>query len=178
MDGELAAQVRELKDRQEIYSRIVTYCRGIDRLDREALKSVFHDDALDDHSIFVGPADKFIDWVIDFHTTHQQRTLHLITTHRCDLDGDVAHTESYYIYRALNREPPFHNHSMGRYIDRFERRDGRWAIAARLCTVDIYDDNWDPNGDLGDGLMVRTARDRSDPAYMRPLVIDPARFTV
>ena len=178
MDAELEQFVREQKDRREILDCIMTYCRGIDRLDADLLRSVFHPGALDDHSIFVGPAEAFVDWVIDFHTTHQQRTMHLITTHRCELDGDTAHAETYYLYRALNREAPFHNNSIGRYIDRFEKRDGRWKIAARLCTVDIYDETWDPDGDLGDGVMVRTARDRSDPSYMRPLTIDPARFTV
>ena len=176
MDRELEQIVRELKDRQDIRDIINRYCRGIDRLDREILESVYHPDALDDHGVFVGTAKDFIDWVIPFHLTNQQRTLHLITTHNCDLDGDVAHTETYFIYRALNRNPPFMNMATGRYIDRFERRAGHWAIADRICVVDIMDEHLDPQGDQGDQGKVACVRDRSDPCYQRPLTIDRSRF--
>jgi hypothetical protein len=170
--------IRELKDRQDIRDVIMTYCKGVDRLDRALLESVYHPDALDDHGIFVGPADKFIDWVLEFHGAHQQRTLHQISTHLCELDGDVAHAESYFTVRLLNRRPPFMNRATGRYLDRFERRGGRWAIAQRVCVVDILDEHLDPGGDQGDQGKVRTARDRSDPGFARPLNVDSARFTV
>jgi hypothetical protein len=32
------------------------YSRAIDRLDRELLLSVYHEDAVDDHGVFVGTA--------------------------------------------------------------------------------------------------------------------------
>lgn len=178
MEPDLEKFVRELKDRTEIHDRIMTYCRGIDRLDRELLESVFHPDALDDHGVFVGPASKFIDWVIDFHSTYQKRTMHLITTHRCELDGDTAHTESYYTYRALNQTPPYYNYVNGRYLDRFEKRNGRWAIAERICTVDISDEFLVPDGAPGHPPLLNGARDKSDLSYRRPLRIDRSRFTV
>ena len=176
MDRELERIVRELKDRQDIRDIVNKYCRGIDRLDREILESVYHPDAVDDHGVFAGTAKDFIDWVIQFHTTNQQRTLHLITTHNCELDGDVAHAESYFLYRALNRKPPFMNFATGRYLDRFERRAGRWAIAERICVVDIMDEHFDPLGNQGDQGKVRTARDRTDLCYARPLTVDRTRF--
>lgn len=178
MDAELERFVREQKDRREIVDCIMTYCKGIDRLDRDLLESVYHPDALDDHGVFVGPVGAYLDWVIDFHRTHQQRTMHSITTHFCEIDGDVAHTETYYIYRALNRRRPFFNTATGRYLDRFEKRGGHWKIAHRVCVVDILDDNLDPEGNRGDGIHPATARDRGDPSFARPLAVDPARFTV
>src|SRR5579862_8645483 len=89
--------LRELKDRQDIYDCVMRYCRGIDRLDRDILLSAYHPDAWDDHGTFVGPVDKFWDYVYALHFNYQHRTQHHITNHRCDLDGDVAHTESYYL---------------------------------------------------------------------------------
>jgi SnoaL-like domain len=178
VDTTTDALVRELNDRQEIYDCVMRYCRGIDRLDRAMLVSAYHPDAVDDHGTFVGPVDKFWDYVHDLHFTHQHRTQHHITNHRCDIDGDTAQTESYYIFRSLNKAPPLHTMASGRYLDRFERRDGRWAIAARVCLVDIRNDAWAPTGFEGDTDYMPSRRDTGDASYLRPLTVDPARFTV
>jgi hypothetical protein len=178
MDTDIASIVRELKDRQEIYDCLVRYCRGVDRLDRALLASAYHPDAIDDHGLYVGPVGGFIDWVFDLHGTHQVRTQHIITNHFCDLVGDTAHAETYHIMRSLNRQAPFHFTNHGRYVDRFERREGRWAIAARVCVVDIRDERLDPEGRAGDGQFQSPARDRTDPSYRRSTFSDPARFTV
>jgi hypothetical protein len=178
MDAELADFMRETRDRQEIYDCMMRYCRGIDRFDRAIIRSAYHDDAVDDHGSYVGPVEGFLDYAFHLHGTLQSRTQHMIVNHSCDLDGDTAHTESYYIFRSLNAMQPWHSTISGRYIDRLERREGRWGIVARICTVDIRDAGWDPNGDQLDGHHAVTSRSKDDPSYMRPLVIDPARFTV
>lgn len=64
--------------------------------------------------------------------------------------------------------------SGGRYVDRFERRDGRWAIAARVCLVEWQSDAASLlSPELVEFLdTVQTvARDTSDNSYGRPLVI-------
>ena len=177
MDSELAAVVREMKDRQEIYDCIMRYCRGIDRLDRDMLLSAYHPDALDDHGTFVGPVQKFWDYVFELHSTYQHRTQHHITNHRCEIEGDVAHTESYYIFRSLNKQPPLYTNASGRYLDRLERRGGRWGIAQRICLVEIRNEFWAPTGFEGDTDYVVPSRDPKDPSYARPLAVDRARFT-
>ncbi len=177
MDAGLAAMVRELKDRQEIYDCIMRYCRGIDRLDRAMLLSAYHPDAVDDHGTYVGGVEGFADHVFALHFGMQHFTQHHITNHRCELDGDIAHCESYYLFRCLNREVPFYCHSSGRYIDRFERRDGKWAIAERICLVEARDDNWGPEGMEVNSAYVEAKRDAGDVSYMRPLKIDRSRVT-
>ena len=57
----------------------------------------------------------------------------------------------------------------GRYIDRLERREGRWAITVRRCIVE-----WATNPASllpieGAGIGATVARDRSDASYDRPL---------
>ena len=178
MDNESLALLRELKDRQDIHDCIMRYCRGIDRLDREMLLSAYHPGAIDDHGVFVGPVEQFWDHVHALHHTYQHRTQHHITNHRCEIDGDVAHGERYYIFRSLNRQAPFHTNASGRYIDRFERRGGRWAIAERVCLVEIRNDHWSPTGFEGDEDYMPATRDRGDTSYRMPLAIDRARFTV
>jgi SnoaL-like domain len=177
MEAELERYVREQQDRQAIYDCMIRYCRGVDRLDRAFALSAYHAGALDDHGHYVGPAEGLIDSALELHGRLHQRTQHHITNHRCELDGDTAHAESYYLCYMLNRVAPFASLAGGRYIDRLEKRDGRWGIVARVCTLDVLDATMDPMGNVLDGTHRATSRDRNDPSYQRPLIIDPARFT-
>ena len=60
----LAGIVAELQDRRAIEDCLMTYSRAIDRLDRDLLLSVYHEDAVDDHGLFVGSPAAFPDWAI------------------------------------------------------------------------------------------------------------------
>jgi hypothetical protein len=185
----------ELRDRQQIHDCLMRYSRGIDRLDREVLLSVYHEDAIDDHGVFVGSPREFVDWAVAMHTATHLSHQHCIFNSTCDLDGGVAHTETYYMFVGLNRQgPPALAMSGGRYLDRFEKRDGRWAIAARVCIRDWAPLEQPPEQldqvalTIVKGLDERTqqlmrsgprsARDRSDVSYERPLTIDPSRRTL
>jgi ketosteroid isomerase-like protein len=188
---ELERTVAVLADRQAIHDCLMRYSRGVDRLDRELILSCYHPDAVDDHGVFIGNRDEFADWVIPMHTATHALHQHAIFNVFVDLDGDVAHTESYYMFVGLNRKGTPLAMSGGRYLDRLEKRDGRWAIAARVCIRD-----WAPLNEIPEPLdqsqmtvvkslpehireLMRTgpqpARDRTDPSYDRPLRIDPAR---
>ena len=180
MDGtteELERTIRELKDRQDIYDCLVRYCHGVDKLDRELVRSAYHDDAIDDHGDFVGPVEGFLDWAFNYHITLQKRTVHAIHTHSCEIDGDVAHCETYWTFTAVNQDAPHQTRATGRYLDRMERRAGRWAIVERICVLTGLDHQTDPDGVAGDAAFVPSRRDGTDPAYMRPLTVDRTRFT-
>jgi len=188
----LSRTVAELADRAAIHDCLMTYSRAVDRLDRELLLTVYHPDAVDDHGVFVGGPEAFADWVIDMHTRLHLSHQHCQFNSTIDLTGDVAHTETYYMFVGLNREGTPLAMSGGRYIDRLEKREGRWAIAERICVRD-----WAPLTEIPDELdqskmtavknvpeavkaLMRsgpqTRRDRSDPSYMRPLKVDRSRI--
>lgn len=181
MDLSLLQQsVRKLEDRQAILDCIHHYCRAVDRFDRELLLSVYHADAIDDHGVFVGGPAAFADWAFAFHREHQHLTQHIVTNHSCELDGDSAHTETYWMFAAMNKTGAPLSLGGGRYIDRFERRQGRWAIAARKCVLD-----W--GGAPGETpipaevlalftAVGTTSRDRSDVSYDRPLRVAAERL--
>jgi hypothetical protein len=181
MDVEnLARTLFEVKARQDILQCIYRYAHGVDRLDREMLLSAYHLDAIDDHGICVGTPAQFADYFFEFNQKRKFATHHNIGNHLCDLDGDIAHTETYYIYVSRNTDDPPMSMAGGRYIDRFEYRDGRWAIAARKCTIE-----WDWGTDdavLPEDMLAAFAavgeisRDRKDLSYDRPLRIDPMRI--
>lgn len=190
---ELEQAIRELQDLQAIHDCLMAYSRGIDRLDRDLLLSVYHPDAIDDHGVFVGGPEEFVDWAIAMHTKTHLSHQHCVLNYTVDLDGDVAHTETYYMFVGMNREGSPLAVSGGRYVDRLEKREGRWAIATRVCVRD-----WAPLDEvpktldaaamtvvkgLDDATIARMrsgaqpARDRSDVSYRRPLEVDPGRLS-
>ena len=92
-DSDLVAEVRRLNARAEIRDCIGRYARGVDRRDRELLRSAYHDGAIDDHVGFVGEVDDFIDWAFAYHST-QTRYQHYLLNHTADVVDDTAHAEN------------------------------------------------------------------------------------
>ncbi|WP_044560082.1 nuclear transport factor 2 family protein [Azospirillum sp. B4] len=173
LDRDLLAFVRAAKDRQEIQDCLLRYTRGVDRFDRDLMLSAYHPDAVDQHGVAEGDAATFVDWAIGYHRQHQLRHQHIITNHTVELDGDVAHGETYYIFWGENREGP-PSLCFGRYIDRFEKRQGRWGIAHRVCVnekVGTFNDMVLP-ADWARALSSTgpCRRDRDDISYARPLL--------
>ena len=173
MSTELEKTIRELKDRQEIHDCMLRYCRGLDRYDRELLASAYHPDAMDDHGFYVGPVEEFIELVFPLHEKMFQTTQHHISNHTCEIDGDTAHTETYFTFMGLNKAAPYFVSSTGRYLDRLERRNGKWAIAARVCITETQG-NRDDLSFLKN--FISPQPNRTDASYQRPLNVDPARM--
>lgn len=166
----LAREVRYLRDRLEILDCINSYCRGLDRLDSDLLRRVYHADGVDRHGPFMGQREAFVPWAIDlvagFPMCH-----HSVTTHLCDIQGDEAHAESYCVFFVALADGKMLGAGAARYIDRLERRDGRWALAARVevmdCGYELPRSGW-----LGPAWEeVPARRDRGDLCYQRPLTI-------
>lgn len=164
-------------DRQEILDCIHRYCRGMDRMDRELALSAYHPDATNDFGFYVGNAEGLVDWSFSYHGGLQERTHHMVMNHTIELQGDTAHTETYWLFSGANSDASQPPVVFGRYVDRFERRDGKWAIAARVCVVE-----WLATGVMPAAERVENnsppshscSRDRADVSYERPLrVTDP-----
>jgi hypothetical protein len=177
-DTELTRKLQELVDRNEIVDCLTRYTRGMDRQDRELVRSAYHDDATDLHRSLVSDVDEFLEWTFAYHAK-QSLHQHYIMNHTIEIDGDTAHAETYYLFVGSypDREAPF-DVAGGRYIDRFERRNGRWAIAARVCTAE-----WETSFEskqrgrplnpkaIFESLTV--TRDPGDVSYQRPLTLTP-----
>lgn len=191
---EMQEKLTYLLDRQEILDVVVRYCRGVDRLDREMLLSAYHSDAIDDHSMFVGSPDEFWKWVEKMHSDNHGSTQHMIGNHFCEIEGDVAHCETYLSYSSLNKTGAPFSAIGGRYIDRMEKRNGKWAIAIRQYIVDwaapsintiegAQTPEGGPNFDclapfefkVAEGAA-QPSRDSNDPSYRRPLEVPGSRL--
>lgn len=189
---QLRRVVEDLADREAIRQCVMNYARGVDRHDRDLLMSVFHEDAVDDHGMFAGGRVAFVDWALHMHQEAHLSHQHCIFNHVCEVDGDVAHAETYYMFVGMNRTGDPFAAGGGRYIDRFEKRGGRWAISTRVCVRD-----WAPlavRPDMADPSVLtavlanippalrnfmkngpRSSRDTEDLSYARPLTVDPER---
>lgn len=171
-------RVQELIDRQDILAALLRYTRGVDRLDEDLVRSAYHPGAIDDHGVFRGTVDQFITWAFAGHRANHNGEQHYVTNHTCEIDGDVAHTETYFVMVGQNKTgTPVTLHG-GRYIDQVEKRDGEWRIAHRVSMVEwvggVTPPDLPPVNRKKNGTV---ARDRTDTSYDRPLLTD-ARLDV
>ena len=136
----------------EIRRVVLRYCRGIDRMDRELVRSCYHHDARDVHGSFDGGVDEFLDWVWRLLARYDA-TAHYVANQLVELDAedaDRAGVETYgvAVHRAASGEPHLNLTTGFRYLDRFERRDGEWRIAHRVAVADwsrrVAPDDWWP----------------------------------
>ena len=191
---QLQSFIAEMQDRKNIKGCVLRYCRGADRLDRDLMLSAYHSDGIDEHGKFVGVAMEFVDWALRQHVDAHLSTQHYVHNHMCEIDGETAHAETYFMFVAMNQRGKIMQMNGGRYIDRFERRQGEWRIAYRICLRDWA--NLDERPDMSDlssftstrSFMTAEAlafmkggpaskRDHTDPSYRRPLAPDRERLT-
>jgi SnoaL-like domain len=172
MDADRSARLDHLLDRQDITDCLARFSRGIDRFDEDLFLSAFHRDAVIAAGDFVGDPVGLYAWARDMHERGQIATQHNLLNNTCDIEGDTAHSETYYLFAARNRD----NSNWvagGRYFDRLERRAGTWRIALRTNVIE-----WSgavPTMPIPFGAVLDisenglAARDRTDPSYQRPL---------
>jgi hypothetical protein len=173
ISAERLARLERMADKEEIRECLVRFSRGMDRSDRETFLSAFHDDAVMAAGPYVGDVAGCYDWAVPMHEEGQILTHHSLLNSTIDIDGDTAHSETYYIFVARNRDESLWM-AGGRYIDRVERRNGAWKIALRTNIIE-----WGcvpppmpiPFADVPDiALNGVTSRSKDDPSYKRPLL--------
>ncbi len=169
-----ATELRQLLDRQRIWECLLRYTRGMDRLDHDLVLAAYHPGAIEDHGARIAPCELFVEQVLEFHRHNEVSTQHILSNHSCEIDGDVAHTETY--VRCFSLRPSGPNRlSFGRFVDRLEKRDGRWGIVSRVSLPEGSTElaRFDDRAGMVDlpGTLARPSRDRNDPSYLRPLPI-------
>ena len=155
-------------DKQEIRDVLIRYCRGVDRLDADLINSVYHPDATDSHG---SPPGGDFGKLFIAHMQHCDRALHSISNETIEIDGDVAHCETYvhavhyndYMFKDEG-EGTTASHVYARYIDRFERRNGEWKIANRVSVVESRQTE---RLSIPRPPMKGSLRSREDPSYLR-----------
>jgi hypothetical protein len=162
--------VEVLAAKQAITEVLYHYCRGLDRMDRAMALSVWHPDGTADYGeIYRGTGHGFVDWVWHAHAAMAAHS-HQITNVLIDVNpnGDRAVSEAY-VTAAVRTNPPDGQTTdfvaRGRYLDRWSRRSGTWAIDHRQYVDDLTEIHHSPTAELGDGSTSLGRRDHDDPSY-------------
>jgi ketosteroid isomerase-like protein len=184
--------VQQLLDERDIRHVITTYARAIDRQDLPLLQSCYHPDAVNHNAVGRVTAREFAAQILPQMRALFSATMHHVTHTNMEVKGNVAASESYYVawhltvggYKEIvtffgepyakdmqsqgKLEGGHDFTTCGRYLDRFEKRDGIWRIAERRVTVE-----WNAYGPLSKGtpeslygrMPVTARRDKTDPVY-------------
>jgi ketosteroid isomerase-like protein len=151
--------LRQMLDRERLYELVTRYCRAIDRADEELLLSCYHPDATQDHGAYKGEIPGLVTHLRGRALDPAKGALqHVVSNCRFELDGDVAHGETY-LRTVMTDAEGGQLLSFGRYVDRFERREGEWRIAHRQVIIDV------PRAGMDTTPFVQAYRDRRDPSY-------------
>ncbi|MBV9486792.1 MAG: nuclear transport factor 2 family protein [Frankiaceae bacterium] len=170
----LAQQVRYLTDRLAIVDCIHRHARGCDRHDIDLITSAYQAESVDEHGATVNNGPDYGAWANTAHAATSQVHTHNVTTHNCEIDGDIAHADSYVIVVLLASDGHTAQFISGRYLDRLERSTDGWRIALRRSTVEcmfIADATVLQSSFFTDLGYIRGTRSHDDASYARPLTL-------
>lgn len=158
----------ELSSLAEIRQLQARYCRGIDRADADLLRSVYWEDAVDDHGAFRGGREEYVEWVIPVVRERFAALQHVLGQSHIELEGAAARSETYFVQHSLRHDGMTYQ-CVGRYIDRLERREGEWRIAERLTVMEWFGPTMPADEEHAAAAGFVTGRlDRTDPSYGSP----------
>lgn len=131
-------RLQRLLDKDDLHDLMYRYARGVDRFDKELVRTCFWPDAtavfpLSRDAVFRGTYNDYLE--IDAASwepyTAQQ---HYLCNQLCEIDGNQARAETYqfsFYWTIPGIDPTLNSQNSGRYIDRYERREGTWRIIHR-----------------------------------------------
>ena len=130
--------IQQVADRMAIHDALVRYCRGIDRLDQDLVRSAYWPDSTDNHGTYNGNGYEFAAYAIPRLRNAYEATQHVIVnatiTFRTPRDATMADAETY--VHAYHVHDNTVMQFVGRYVDRFEKRGDEWRIADRVVVYD------------------------------------------
>ncbi|MFT4054114.1 MAG: nuclear transport factor 2 family protein [Novosphingobium sp.] len=163
------ATIDAVISRQQIADLTMAYCRGVDRADTELLASVFHPDSTVVSGAFNGDGPSFAAEICTLVEATYEQTFHSIANQWIEIAGNGAVGETYVIAISTTRgAEKTDTLTGGRYIDRFERREGKWRIAERTFVLDWLrsePSTRDMTGGMYAALDLHGTRGKSDPVY-------------
>ncbi len=168
--------IETLLAKQAITEVLYTYCRAMDRIDQALTLSVWHPDGTCNYSSTEGVPDMLFRDYLPGSTkarsafaNHSHQITNILIEIAPGPNGDLAASEAYFT-ASLQTHPTdgqvLEHLWRGRYLDRWSRLDGKWAIDHRQVVFDSYTPyEFDAERLKGMPLML-SRRDGSDPSYV------------
>lgn len=139
--------LQDILTRHAIQDAMARYARAVDRSDWAGVRAAYHPDAYDDHGDYKGHVDGLIHW-LETRFANAENGMHFLGNCLIEQAGpDLALVETYFVSQRLR--PPnaeerrtagpkdaICRQGWGRYVDRFERRNGEWRVARRTVVLD------------------------------------------
>ncbi len=154
--------------RSDIETKLLAYTRGIDRLDGELIATAFHPEAsLEGYGRpGVTSIEAFIERALpslrDGYRTTQHRISNITIEEREDHVATETYVLAFHVRSAADGADQLATFN-GRYIDRFEERNGEWRIVHRHLRIE-----WSKIEALGEpmpGAYIEGTRDTGDISY-------------
>ncbi|WP_455834205.1 nuclear transport factor 2 family protein [Pseudarthrobacter siccitolerans] len=163
----LQPQIQELLDKQALHDNLMQYCRGIDRMDLDLMKSTYWPDGTDSHGRYEGSAHGWCEEAMKSREVLVSCNHHIGNVY-CEIDGNRAKRESMFMVVTTYKDNSPTMFLGGRYRDLCEKRDGEWKILRRVCVWD-----WNQKFEFDPGWTIMRAPDSSywgqfhpqDPVY-------------
>jgi hypothetical protein len=145
LDGVL----QSLVDRELIRDCLTRYVRGVDRADKALAISAYWEDAMDDHGVVNGTANKVIDWLVAGSKTYGA-SMHMMGNIAIRIEGAKAFSEAYFIALTTlpgsmsgrsdtsEKDAYWDFMTAGRYLDILEKRHDEWRIIKRRMVYDWH----------------------------------------
>lgn len=168
----LASQAEVAFAKGQINDLIAAESRAVDRADEALQRSLWHPGAsVDLGSYFAGSAEEFCSWILETARS-AVRMAHTVSNQWIQVDGADAVAETYVIGHDTRAGDDGNVDSLtgGRYLDRFQKRDGIWKFTHRTFVHDwqieqpCTDQRDDPDG-MYAALQTRGGHFPDDPVY-------------
>lgn len=114
------------------------YARGIDRKDMGLLRTLYTDDAVDNHGAYYSGAVEGYFAFLEMSLPHMHIGSHNICNHLISVDGDRATGEVYAIAWHLvpdGKGGLAHDIQSVRYVDNYRKEAGLWLFSRRDVTA-------------------------------------------
>ena len=161
------AELGRVIEERAILAVLNRYCRGIDRLDEELIRSCYHEDSTDDHGVYKGRGIDFAAFVVPVLGKAFTATMHTLGQSIVEWEGEgEVRAETYVVARHRRRQAEGEMlETVGaRYVDRLEKRAGEWKLSDRVV---VYE--WGTTEPVRSILpteeFVQGLRSKDDPAY-------------
>jgi hypothetical protein len=156
----MSYSAQQLSDLQCIRDACLRYCRGVDRLDADIMKSAYWADATDCHGVYDGNAWDFADFCMEAHLPWRG-TMHCMLNHSITLEGEGRASGEIYNVTYLFKDGGEQDTWYGRYLDEYEKRDGEWRIMRRVCVHESTGNSTQPPMEIAAEQFRQGAEDRN-----------------